>query len=84
MPIEQNRDRPSRESVKEPQRSSLPRPDDYFPFVSAQKKGDTCEVPVIIGKYRIIQKYSRDRRHQRIGFLNLSASYSIQRGKNGD
>ena len=51
VPIEHNRDRPSRESVK-------------FLFVRAQKKGDALEVRVIIGKYRTIQKYSRDRRHK--------------------
>ena len=51
MPIEHNRDRPSRESVK-------------FLFVGAQKKGDALEVRVIIGKYGTIQKYSRDRRHK--------------------
>ena len=50
VPIEHNRDRPSRESVKEPQRSSLRRPGDYFPFVNTQKKGDTWDVRVIIGK----------------------------------
>ena len=37
MPIEHNRDRPSRESVKEPQRSSLRRPGDYFPFVKERR-----------------------------------------------
>ena len=78
MPIEHNRDRPSRESVKEPQRSSLRRPGDYFPFVNTQKKGDTWDVRVIIGKKRIIQKYSRDRRHQRIGFLNSRASSPVR------